>query len=160
MLFFDLVSKPPPALFDAFEILHSVFWILYSAFCNQNSAFCTLHSAFCNWNWLSMVSIKFLGETRNKDIDNATYKKRVFCCWCGLCPRLTKLEGAFSKVSIPYRKFFTNEPLQANFKRRGPGRAPGCLQASPRSSLLEVGLQWLICKEFSVRNWDFWKGSF
>ena len=45
-------------------------------------------------------------------------------------PRFTKLEEAFSKVSIPYRKFFKNEPLQANFKRRGPGRAPGRLQAS------------------------------
>ena len=53
----------------------------------------------------------------------------------------SKLGGASPKVSIPYRKFFKNEPLQANFKGRGPGRAPGCLQASGK--LLQCGkLSW------------------
>ena len=51
------------------------------------------------------------------------------------------LGGASPKIAIPYRKFFENEPLQANFKGRGPGRAPGCLQASGK--LLQCGkLSW------------------
>ena len=61
----------------------------------------------------------------------------------GLSPskKKSKLGGASPKVSIPYRKFFKNEPLQANFKGRGTGRAPGCLQAS--GNLLQCGkLSW------------------
>ena len=41
----------------------------------------------------------------------------------------SKLGGASPKVSIPYRKFFYNDPLQTNFKGKGPGRAPECHQA-------------------------------
>ena len=46
--------------------------------------------------------------------------------------------------------------------RRDPpkqGRGLKTSKCSPRSPL-EVGLKWLIVKEFSVRNWDFWRGSF
>ena len=84
----------------------------------------------------------FRPTSRGEDLGEHLDVFRPLPCSGGSLPQKnSKLGGASPKVSIPYRKFLKNEPLQANFKGRGPGRAPGCLQASGK--LLQCGkLSW------------------